>query len=236
MDEYLTVLRSLQAGFGIGTRQELEQLCCLVWAKSEEESRLIRRLFEQMWRYSPDTADQPKPSSPSPESEDSSAKIPESEPLPELEPQPNLTPEPVQAVQAVRSSGRERELRRPRYSLLTEYFPVTRRQMKQTWRYLRRPVREGIPTGLADIEAPPYLSEEQDLSLQGLYLYYSQARPILTAFVRDYSQWLISLYPSIEELLNIFDATALKLDREGFGRMYGFCRGALPAFRGEVWY
>ncbi|MEQ8465701.1 5'-methylthioadenosine/S-adenosylhomocysteine nucleosidase family protein, partial [Coleofasciculus sp. E1-EBD-02] len=90
--------------------------------------------------------------------------------------------------------------------------------------------------GLADIEAPPYLSEEQYLSLQGLYLYYSQARPILTAFVRDYSQWLINLYPSIEELLNIFDATALKLDRAEVGRMYGFCRGAIPAFRGEVWY
>jgi uncharacterized protein with von Willebrand factor type A (vWA) domain len=26
---------------------------------------------------------------------------------------------------------------------LTDYFPVTRRQMKQSWRYLRRPVREG---------------------------------------------------------------------------------------------
>lgn len=92
--------------------------------------------------------------------------------------------------------------------------------------------------GLATIEAPlpPYLSEEKRLSLQGLYLYYPQARPILTAFLRDSSQWLVSLYPSLEELLYIFDATASKLDREGFGRMYGFCRGALPAFRGEVWY
>ncbi|MFP4124616.1 VWA domain-containing protein [Coleofasciculus sp.] len=152
VDEYLTVLRSLQAGFGIGTREEVEQLCCLLWAKSEEESHLIRRLFEQMWRYSSDTSDQPKPSSTSAESEDFSTEIPESEPLPELEPQPNLTPEPVQAVQAVRSSRRDRELRRPRYSLLTEYFPVTRRQMKQCWRYLRRPVREGIPTEL-DVEA-----------------------------------------------------------------------------------
>jgi hypothetical protein len=53
VDEYLAVLRSLQAGFGIGSRQEVEQLCCLVWAKSEEENRLVRRLFEQMWRYSP---------------------------------------------------------------------------------------------------------------------------------------------------------------------------------------
>jgi hypothetical protein len=50
VDEYLAVLRSLQAGFGIGSRQEVEQLCCLVWAKSEEENRLVRRLFEQMWK------------------------------------------------------------------------------------------------------------------------------------------------------------------------------------------
>jgi hypothetical protein len=163
VDEYWAVLRSLQAGFGIGSRQEVEQLCCLVWAKSEEENRLVRRLFEQMWRYSPaesendgkcfpDIPEKPKLSSASAESEESSAETPKSEPLPELERHPSPTPEPVQAVQAVRSSRRDRELRRPRYSLLTEYFPVTRRQMKQCWRYLRRPVREGVPTEL-DVEA-----------------------------------------------------------------------------------
>lgn len=169
VDEYLAVLRSLQAGFGIGSRQEVEQLCCLVWAKSEEENRLVRRLFEQMWRYSPaksendgkrspDAPEKPKPSSTSAESEDSSAETPKSEqpssdePLPELKTPPSPTPEPVQAVQAVRSSRRDRELRRPRYSLLTEYFPVTRRQMKQCWRYLRRPVREGVPIEL-NVEA-----------------------------------------------------------------------------------
>lgn len=90
--------------------------------------------------------------------------------------------------------------------------------------------------GLADIEAPPYLSDEKSLYLQGLYLYYPQARPILKAFLCDSSQWLVSLYPSLEELLSTFDATASRLDREGFGLMGGFCRGALPAFRGEVWY
>lgn len=90
--------------------------------------------------------------------------------------------------------------------------------------------------GLADIEAPPYLSDEKRLSLQGIYLYASQARPILTAFLSDSSQWLVSLYPSLEELLYIFDATASTLNRGGFSRMYGFCRGALPSFRGEVRY
>jgi hypothetical protein len=169
VDEYLAVLRSLQAGFGIGSRQEVEQLCCLVWAKSEEESRLIQWMFKQMWQYSsaksrnegkrsPDATEELKPSSTSAESEVPSVDTPTSEtsssdePLPELEIHPSLTPEPVQAVQAVRSSQRDRELRSPRYSLMTEYFPVTRRQMKQCWRYLRRPVWEGVPIEL-DVEA-----------------------------------------------------------------------------------
>jgi hypothetical protein len=152
VDEYLAVLRSLQAGFGIGSRQEVEQLCCLVWAKSEEENRLVRRLFEQMWKHS--QAESENEGKHSIDANETLAPEPPSsnEPLPEFETHPSLTPEPVQAVQAVRSSRRDRELKRPRYSLLTEYFPVTKRQMKQSWRYLRRPVREGVPIEL-DVEA-----------------------------------------------------------------------------------
>jgi|GEM_PF-2322617 len=67
--------------------------------------------------------------------------------------------------------------------------------------------------GLADIEAPPYLSDEKRLSLKGLYLYYPEARPILKAFLCDSSQWLVSLYPSLEDLLDIFNTTASKVDR-----------------------
>ncbi len=39
-----------------------------------------------------------------------------------------------------------------RYISSDEYFPVTRRQMKQSWRYLRRLIREGPPVEV-DIEA-----------------------------------------------------------------------------------
>jgi len=67
--------------------------------------------------------------------------------------------------------------------------------------------------GLADIEASYYLSDEKRLSLKGLYLYYPEARPILTAFLCDSSQWLVSLYPSLEDLLDIFNTTASKVDR-----------------------
>ncbi|MGB7444604.1 MAG: hypothetical protein WA919_26355 [Coleofasciculaceae cyanobacterium] len=150
VDEYLVVVRSLQVGFGMGSRQELEQLCCMVWAKSEDESRLIQRLFEEMW----------KPVTPSSTQKKSEISSPE-ESTPELEESASVSlevDEPVQVVQAVRRNQRSVEtlhatsLQRPRHILLTEYFPVTKRQMKQSWRYLRRPVREGTPVEL-DIEA-----------------------------------------------------------------------------------
>ncbi|MBW4670441.1 MAG: hypothetical protein KME60_24250 [Cyanomargarita calcarea GSE-NOS-MK-12-04C] len=168
IDEYLVVLHSLQAGFGIENTQELEQLCCLVWAKSEEENRLIERLFQQMWKRSEVKEENEN----SPEA-NSTLSIPENlqitstetpipeagasnQSLPNLEKNPTLSPEPVQTVQAVlqrRVETRyETPLQRQRYSLLTEYFPVTKREMKQIWRYLRRPVRQGVPIEL-DIEA-----------------------------------------------------------------------------------
>ena len=45
------------------------------------------------------------------------------------------------------------------------FFPVTQRQMKQVWRYLRRPVREGKPTEL-DVEATVNQIGQQGLSLE----------------------------------------------------------------------
>ncbi|MBC6479577.1 MAG: hypothetical protein GDA56_19165 [Hormoscilla sp. GM7CHS1pb] len=73
--------------------------------------------------------------------ETSETESEETSPKPDI-PSLTLEEDPVQVVQAVRRSGRDRD-RRPRYSLLTEYFPVTKREMKQTWRYRRSPVREG---------------------------------------------------------------------------------------------
>lgn len=180
VEEYFAVVRSLEAGFGIANREELEQLCCMLWAKSEQENRLIRRLFGEMWvqieslpvssdfstqeNYSTSLSETESDDetlrslifdSPTPENYESSSietSIPEEpkvdEPLPDLDIPPTITPEPVQAVQAVRSNRSNREIKRPRHVLLTEYFPVTKRQMKQSWRSLRRPIRQGVPTEL----------------------------------------------------------------------------------------
>ena len=151
IDEYLEVLRVLQAGFRLSSRQELEQLCCTLWATSEDEANLVHQLFEQMWQeLTPRTVDTVPPSPKSTTSEPAKDLPPKESPQksPPSDSSLSRTPslpmeEPVQAVKVLRRHPRRLDFKRPRYSLLTDYFPVTPRQMKQSWRQLRRPVREG---------------------------------------------------------------------------------------------
>lgn len=174
VEEYLVVLRSLQAGFCLDSREELEQLCCTLWAKTPQENRLIHKLFEQMWVQ---LKDKPKTSL-----IDNSLQLSKINSPEKIEPKVNtsnenktddypnekkqtndtfksttnseleepsavtLEDEPVQVVKAVRTQQKDSYLAPTRYSLLNDYFPVTKRQMKQSWRCLRRLVREGIPT------------------------------------------------------------------------------------------
>ena len=72
----------------------------------------------------------------------------------------------VQVAQAVRQAmDRDSEIPSDRFILTSEYFPVTQRQMKQSWRYLRRPVREG-PRIELDVEATVNQIGRQGLLLE----------------------------------------------------------------------
>ncbi|MBD2038591.1 hypothetical protein H6F76_26920 [Leptolyngbya sp. FACHB-321] len=55
----------------------------------------------------------------------------------------------AQAVQQITTKHTDRS--RDRFILSSDYLPVTQRQMKQSWRHLRRMVREGVVTEL-DVE------------------------------------------------------------------------------------
>jgi uncharacterized protein with von Willebrand factor type A (vWA) domain len=162
VSEYQDVLRALRAGAGVECYEALARLCCTVWTTSTEEVVLFHRIYDQMLEILPASA----PAAPEqreeqpPELNDShtpvvseasvpglshSSKAP-SGPLMELD-------DPIQIVQAVRRSvSHDEDMPSPHFSLLTEYFPVTRRQMKQSWRRLRRLVRQGPPEVL-DIRA-----------------------------------------------------------------------------------
>jgi uncharacterized protein with von Willebrand factor type A (vWA) domain len=59
----------------------------------------------------------------------------------------------VQVAQAVlQATSRSDQNSYNQFILSFDYLPVTQRQMKQMWRYLRRMIREGVPTEL-DVEA-----------------------------------------------------------------------------------
>ncbi len=88
--------------------------------------------------------------------------------------------------------------------------------------------------GLGDIEVkkPDYFLSNNTLTLQGAYLYHHKAIPIIKEFIRNDSQWLLDFYPSLEQLLWNFDATASKLNVDGWGRFNGFFREAFATYRG----
>ncbi len=263
IDEYQSVLRAMQAGFGMADKGALKRLCQTLWVKSAEEKRLFEYHFKQvMGDVLPNLTTQSrrrkisvitrylilgflgvgivlavKSSSKEQIQENTSTLkaptvVPSNSPIivgtqtvtliptPTQKPQsnpnanqpnlmfwtlllvllsiialsasyvlfrwvakqrsaqqrgnslvePNIAPNPmptstlpaeltqtikdeVQVAQAVlQATSKNEKTFDSRFILSTEYFPVHERQMKQIWRYLRRPVREGAATEF-DVEA-----------------------------------------------------------------------------------
>jgi len=158
IDEYRLILTALQKGFGTRDRTALADLCRSLWVKSNDEEHLFNYHFNQVITediQTPTIPDhlQPEPFStaPSPpptesKPEPSSPSVPVSQDLMEVEDEIRV----AEAVQV--ATRREDEVRHNRFLQSDEYFPVTRRQMKQSWRYLRRFVRAGLATEV-DVEA-----------------------------------------------------------------------------------
>src|SRR5687767_13010144 len=148
--EYMAILRALQAGVGLPGQSSLRQLCKALWVKSDEEALWFNRLFDEMLAQPIAPREPEAPAAPPPPEEPKAKADDESTPQEEpLEPAPPIdqpaetlpSPElslkasdPSQIVHAIRHGQHHAELDRPKYSLLTEYFPVTRRQMKRSWR------------------------------------------------------------------------------------------------------
>lgn len=169
--EYQRLLRALQGGFGTTDEAALKRLCQTLWVKSPEDNLLFEYHFDRAIAQTQDRTSRvanfdgdseslepistEQSSTTSTEISRSSIKgTTESSPTSET---PVSTPEFVietddemQVVRAVKAAE-NRQPDRP-FLLTGDYFPVTRRQMKQSWRYLRRPVREGVPTEL-DVDA-----------------------------------------------------------------------------------
>lgn len=164
LDDYLAAVEILKTGIIVGNSQdkELEQLCSWLWAKSPKQKDIIYQLCQrirnnyQVELPSPQTKPVRTPSQTSQE-----AKIP-----PLVPPRRKIEPiikdytlplsedaqEYAIAVKLKDIEDSDAPTKSRSFVFRREYFPVTRRQMKQSWRSLRRPLREGKPEEL-DLDA-----------------------------------------------------------------------------------
>lgn len=168
IDDYLTAVEILKTGIIVGNSQakELEQLCSWLWAKSPEQKEIIYQICQQIKNSyqvelpTPEAKTVTIPSQPP-----QKTKIPPLVP-PRIFPRQKIEPivkdytiplsEDAQeyAIAAKLKDIEESETSTSSRSFILrrEYFPVTPRQMKQSWRSLRRLVREGKPEEL-DLDA-----------------------------------------------------------------------------------
>jgi uncharacterized protein len=161
IDEYKLLLNALQGGFGISDSASLRRLCRALWVKSIDDGRLFDYHFEQLMLQPTqgEFPSQPQESALQ-QSEITSTSTPlpstrittPDSPLPkstETLENPKMTmgiEDEVQVAQAVlQTADPEDGIPFSHFISIDEYFPVTRRQMKQSWRYLRQAVREGPP-------------------------------------------------------------------------------------------
>lgn len=179
IDEYRLVLRALQQGFGTTDQEALADLCRTLWVKSKDEEHLFNYHFEQVIKTTRSVTSstdlgqrEPEAFSPSPKIGDKAgfeanqlleplkntpATVPISSELMEVE-------DEMQVAEAVQiATLKYEDIAVNRFTQSDEYFPVTRRQMKQSWRHLRRVVREGLPT--LDVEATIDLVGRQGILL-----------------------------------------------------------------------
>jgi uncharacterized protein with von Willebrand factor type A (vWA) domain len=149
IDEYGRALRALAGGFGLANRAALERMCRALWVKSAEDSAVFRFYFDRHFPMAAATPEGTEPDAasggpePSTEGEAPPVTLPASGQATRTESLLLAKPSSLMDDQSVLQAAARRDLPEQRFLRNAEYYPVTRRQMKQTWRYLRKPVREG---------------------------------------------------------------------------------------------
>jgi uncharacterized protein len=163
VDEYLAAVRGLQAGFGQPDRAALRRLCAALWVKSPDDERLFAAHFdaelagavtdEAGAALPPAKLQAPGEMTQRPVDVDVERPPADQELAVQLAALARQVDDEVQAAATLAqiTSG-DTEAAAARYLLMSDYLPVTKRQMKQSWRTLRQPVREG-PLEEVDVEA-----------------------------------------------------------------------------------
>jgi uncharacterized protein with von Willebrand factor type A (vWA) domain len=154
VEAFSLLIRALQQGFGIGDPARLRALCRTLWARTEEQRLLLDRRFDDLLREiealekarglerHPGKGQPPAP----PSSSEAAPVLAEAVEETTRRAQEQLiiaitAPEEIEGFTGIQVTLNPRD-----------YQPVSRRQMKQSLRYLRQRVREG-PREELDLDA-----------------------------------------------------------------------------------
>jgi len=119
-------------------------------------------------------------------------------------------------IEAAQAERRSKQHQQKRLLPPSDYLPITQRQMKRSWRYLSRPVREGLPTEL-DVDATIQRISQQGLFLEPVLVPPRTNRAALLLLV-DQEGSMIPFHKLTERLV----ATAQRGGRFGTTHVYYF--------------
>ncbi len=166
--ELLAAYLAVDGGWGGGSPEALREMSRLLWCKSRQEAADFEEVFSDALAASVRTESEPvsgEPETTHPPSE-TPIEAPSEEPPPTAPPaelpqsQGGWTAFPVRAPIPAAPMDAGAELR--------AYWPVSRRSMIYTWRYLRRPVKDG-PQDVLDVAATVERTARQGFFLQPVY-------------------------------------------------------------------
>ncbi|RAM51668.1 MAG: hypothetical protein C6Y22_10430 [Hapalosiphonaceae cyanobacterium JJU2] len=162
IDQYHLLLQALEGGFGIANREELKQICRLLWLKSESspQTEKFEQYFEQYFAQfdeSLKSQNQNRKSKHTSNKTDADAtKVPTS--FDQIDSNSLVSNQlssesSSQVPTAIRGNFlNQKSLKEDNYQLTIKDLLISERQIQQNWRYLRRPIREGTLSEV-DIEA-----------------------------------------------------------------------------------
>jgi uncharacterized protein with von Willebrand factor type A (vWA) domain len=154
--EYGAAQQALRAGFGWSSRDELKEMLRALWASSREEAAVVSALFEQYAIVDWTQTDALPQKGDTPVDTDIGKAGNSGGTIGPLEPnQPNVPKEQEPEIVSTGSLPplRSEEMPRLPFShVFLPQYPANFRNVAQTWRRLRWPLREGAATEL-DIEA-----------------------------------------------------------------------------------
>jgi uncharacterized protein with von Willebrand factor type A (vWA) domain len=150
LDQYHVLLSALDNGFGLSSREDLKNICFMLWVKAKPDSEIAKKFSQYFDAYFA-KIDVENQKIQKPEPVPKSVESVESEPVPvESEPVPSFLQPPIALQGGILPKNKFNI--NTKFTLAVTDFPMTERKIRRSFNYLRLPVRQGNLTEV-DIDA-----------------------------------------------------------------------------------